>query len=307
MENTEYEQKGYLDCSYRLFHINDKSSIDTPYHYHSFDKIIFFIGGNAKYIIEGREYTLEPYDIVLVNRYDIHRAVAYPDSNYDRYILYIDHDFLMKYSSINTKSLAEDCSANSVTENYDNSFCLADCFNEAGRLKNNVIRFPAAISAGLLDRLRLLERDTAAEKSAYAGELVVKCDLVMLMVHINAACRQEKLAFHPEARYNSKIIDIIEYISENLKENLSIDDIADSFYISKYYMMRLFKADTGYSIHQYITEKRILLARDLILKGESATNACSDCGFNDYSSFCRAYKRQLGILPSEQCELLLSK
>ena len=64
-------------------------------------------------------------------------------------------------------------------------------------------------------------------------------------------------------------------------------------------MMRTFKNETGYSIHQYISEKRILLARSYIMGGMPATNACIECGFRDYSSFSRAFKNQLGIMPSE--------
>jgi AraC-like DNA-binding protein len=64
-------------------------------------------------------------------------------------------------------------------------------------------------------------------------------------------------------------------------------------------MMRIFKSETGYSVHRYISEKRILLARNLIMSGTPSTAACLECGFKDYSSFSRAFKNQLGILPSE--------
>ena len=84
-----------------------------------------------------------------------------------------------------------------------------------------------------------------------------------------------------------------------LGKDLSIDSIADRFYLSKYHMMRIFKSETGYSVHRYISEKRILLARNLIMSGMPSTTACLECGFKDYSSFSRAFKNQLGILPSE--------
>ena len=63
-------------------------------------------------------------------------------------------------------------------------------------------------------------------------------------------------------------------------------------------MMRKFKEETGYSMHQYILEKRILKARNLILTGVPATTASLECGFKDYSTFGRAYKKLLNQLPS---------
>ena len=107
------------------------------------------------------------------------------------------------------------------------------------------------------------------------------------------------LGFKPEARYNRKVIDLITYINENISSDLSIDLLADHFFLSKYHMMRIFKNETGYSIHQYISEKRILQAKTLIMSGVPATNACLECGFKDYSSFSRAFKNQMGMLPSE--------
>ena len=65
-------------------------------------------------------------------------------------------------------------------------------------------------------------------------------------------------------------------------------------------MMRKFKEETGYSMHQYILEKRILAAKNKILSGTPATIACMECGFKDYSTFSRAYKKLLNKLPSEE-------
>ncbi|MBP7348396.1 MAG: helix-turn-helix domain-containing protein [Butyrivibrio sp.] len=282
MQDGDYQQQGYLNRDFRFFHICDRKKIDFSYHYHEFDKIILFLRGNARYIIEGREYELKPYDFVLVNRYDIHKAVVDFTEDYERIILYIRHDFLTA------------CHAEG-----EHPYSLADCLEEARKRKMHVVRFPANISADLYNDLQLLDRDIAEEDRNYAGELLTRTDLIRFLIRLNAACMQGETAFHPEARYNRKIIDIIEYIMEHLGDDLSIDEIADRFYISKYHMMRIFKADTGYSIHQYISEKRILMARNLILEGMPATSASLESGFRDYSSFCRAFKKQLDILPSE--------
>ncbi len=273
----DYEQKGYLHEDFHYFHIKSNESIDIPYHYHDFHKLILILGGDVKYYIEGLEYELRPFDFVLVNRFLIHKPKCKDlsqNDKYDRVILYLRDDFLRKYS-------------------------LLDAFEKAKDLRSFVVRFPGEESAALFDALKLIEEDIIKEKSEYAGELISRIDVLRFLIAFNKACINEDFGFNPEAKYNRKIINIIEYINKNLGKDLSIELLADHFYMSKYHMMRVFKNETGYSIHKYITEKRILKARVCIMGGMPATSACIECGFNDYSSFSRAFKNQLGVLPSD--------
>ena len=273
----DYEQKGYLNEDFHFFHIKNNESFDIPFHYHDFHKLILILDGNVKYYIEGLEYDLMPFDFVLVNRFLIHRpeiSEGNTSKGYDRIILYLSDDFLKKYG-------------------------LLDSFDKAKELKSYVVRFPANISADIFNMFETVEADEKKQDSEYAGRLTTRIDLMKALISFNKACISEDFGFKPEARYNRKIIEIIEYIGNNLSKDLSIDLLADHFYMSKYHMMRTFKNETGYSIHQYISEKRILLARSYIMGGMPATNACIECGFRDYSSFSRAFKNQLGIMPSE--------
>ena len=277
MDTKDYEQKGYLNEDYKFFHICDSENIDIPFHYHDFDKLILILSGNVKYIIEGREYELLPFDFVLVNRFDIHRPVSLADDGkkkYDRIILYLNHDFLEKYG-------------------------LLDAFCKAKEMESCVVRFPADISTNIYDAFCKIEEDLKVEDREYAGKLSTGIDVLRALIEFNKACISEELGFTQEARYNRKVIDIIEYINKNLSKDLTIDRLADNFYMSKYHMMRVFKQETGYSVHQYVSEKRILFARTLIMSGTPATSACLEAGFNDYSSFSRAFKLQLGMLPSD--------
>lgn len=277
MDTKDYEQKGYLNEDYKFFHICDSENIDIPFHYHDFDKLILILNGNVKYIIEGREYELLPFDFVIVNRFDIHKPVYEASEGkheYDRIILYLNHDFLEKYG-------------------------LLDAFNKTKEIESYVVRFPANISTKIYDAFGKIEEDLKVEDKEYAGHLSTRIDVLSALIEFNKACISEELGFTQEARYNRKVIDIIEYINKNLSKDLTIERLSDHFYMSKYHMMRVFKQETGYSVHQYVSEKRILFARTLIMSGMPATSACLEAGFKDYSSFSRAFKLQLGMLPSE--------
>ena len=63
-------------------------------------------------------------------------------------------------------------------------------------------------------------------------------------------------------------------------------------------MMRRFRRETGYSIHGYVTEKRLLLAQRLLAQGASPSEVGAQVGYQDYSTFSRAYKKQFGRGPS---------
>ena len=96
--------------------------------------------------------------------------------------------------------------------------------------------------------------------------------------------------------------EIMDYLEGNLGEDVDMDALAERFYISKYHMMRLFRRETGTTIHLYITQKRLVKARELIDSGMRATEACYRCGWRSYSSFTRAYGKYFGTTPTGRAD-----
>ena len=93
---------------------------------------------------------------------------------------------------------------------------------------------------------------------------------------------------------------LLRYINQNLTADLSIETLARKYYLSKYHMMRKFKEETGFTMHSYIVNKRLLLARTLIAQGTPVLKAARMSGFTDYTTFSRAYKKQFGGPPSQE-------
>ena len=113
------------------------------------------------------------------------------------------------------------------------------------------------------------------------------------MIHLNRAAIKNRVEFLDTSLYNPKIVDLIQYINQHLTESLDVDFLSSRVYLSKYYMMRLFKAETGYTIGNYITYRRLLLARTLILDGMPITQACLASGFQDYSTFFTSLQNRI--------------
>lgn len=277
-----YEKSGYLHDRVRMFHLKDVSLEEVSLHYHDFDKIIVFWSGNVNYMIEGKSYLLQPGDIILVNRNDIHRPTIDFSLPYERSIFYISPDFLEEYKS----------------EEYDPHFC----FVRAAEEKSYCIRVPELLHTQLGQTLlRLLESRT---KEAYGSRLHTEILFLEFLIFLNRVSRKEEgnKNIRPAAVYNQKVEDLLSYINGHLFEPITIETLSEKFYISKYHMMRLFKNETGYTIHQYITQKRILLAKEKLLNGVPVTRAGLECGFQDYSTFLRAFQNYMKKTPTEFLE-----
>lgn len=271
-----YAKKGYLNSEFRLFHLTDKETKEIKTHYHDFDKITIFIKGKVSYMIEGRTYDLKPYDIVLVKQGDMHRLTVDNSEVYDRIIVYISPNFTNAYK----------------TDDYDLNFC----FQKAQSEHSNVLRIPSLKKSSLFGSIVRLENSFSDD--GYAAGLYRQVLFLEFMVHLNRAALKNRLEFI-DTENHSKVAGILQYINDNLTDELNIDHIANAFFVSKYYMMRQFKQETGYTLGNYISRKRLLLAKELILSGVPGTQACFDCGYKDYSTFSRAYRNLFGESPRE--------
>lgn len=271
-----YEKRGYLNSEFRLFHLTDKESGEIKPHYHDFDKITIFLKGRVSYMIEGRTYDLKPYDIVLVKHNDMHRLTVDNSKVYDRIIVYISPNFMNAYQ----------------TDTYDLNFC----FQKAQAEHSNVLRIPSLEKSSLFGSIVRLEKSFSDK--GYAAELYRQVLFLEFMIHLNRAALKNRLEFI-DTEHISKVAGILQYINDNLTDDLNIDHISSTFFVSKYYMMRQFKQETGYTLGNYISRKRLLLAKELILSGVPGTQACFDCGYKDYSTFSRAYRRLFGESPRD--------
>ncbi|WP_026507334.1 AraC family transcriptional regulator [Butyrivibrio sp. MC2013] len=286
---ADYEQRGYLNCDFKLFCLDENRALYTPWHYHDFDKIVFFLRGNASYSVEGRSYELRPYDLIIVPHHSIHRTFADDERNYERYVLYLRPDILSRLSSMELFEPDRD---------QEGGTDICDIFELPSEKKSNLVHFDAGGTALIMEDFTELKRLMEMDKGP-GSSIRIHMGLIKLMLDLSDLCAAQEDAFMEKAHYNRKIVDIIDHINDNLSGDLSIDSIADRFYISKYHMMRLFKAETGFSVHQYITQKRVLRARDLIVRGEGAMTAAMEAGFHDYSAFCSAFQKLTGKLPSD--------
>ncbi|GAA0077744.1 AraC family transcriptional regulator [Clostridium sp. CTA-5] len=279
MSNIHSNNKsGYLHSDFKLFHIKDKKNQEFEFHYHDFNKIIIFLSGKVTYLIEGKAYHLKPWDILLVNNHDVHRPIIDSSETYERIIIWANSNFIKNH-------------------NYENCD-LSECFKLANKKSFNLIRLEAKIQNNI--KLLIGSLESSLDSSEFGSKLLSNSLFIQLIIYLNRIYLGNMYINDNESlKYDKQIENILKYINNNLSKNLSIESISENFYISKYYLMHKFKKETGYTLHNYILQKRLLMVKDLIVNGEPIVKASIQCGFNDYSSFLRAFKKLFKKSPKD--------
>lgn len=267
-------KRGYLQENFRLFHLHSRGGAQVEYHYHEFCKVLLLVQGSGGYYVDGQRYLLQSGDIVLLDAHSIHRPELDADAAYERIILYISPGYLQQQSTAQ-------CSLQSVFSGE----------------KGHVLRLPEGRRQKIFRLAENLERDLTED--SFGREILSNASLLRLLVEIGRNREDtDSSGISPLLPRNERILEILRYIDDHLSEDLDTEVLAKAFFISKYHMMRLFRRETGTTVHLYITQKRLVKARELMDSGMRATEACYRCGWRSYSSFTRAYGKHLGTTPT---------
>lgn len=276
----EYRKIGYLHENFRIFHLADQFQKEFTYHYHDFNKILILLSGDITYTIEGRTYDLQPNDILFVKAGEVHKPVINGISPYERIVIYVSPDYLDSHQ----KGDAD----------------LSTCFHQAHVKQSHVLRMKSFSNSRLNNCMQRLEN--SLQDKSFANNLLHEVLFLEFMIELNRSCLCDDISYISNTSANKMVLTIIEYLNSHLTEDISIDILAKHFFLSRYYLMHTFKEETGYTIGNYITAKRLLLARELIASGKPITEVCYACGYKNYSTFSRAYKKSFGKAPREMVE-----
>lgn len=269
---AEYEKRGYLLENFRLFHLYSQPKARVDYHYHEFCKLLLLVSGRGGYVVDGQRYLLQPGDVILLGSRSVHRPELEEDSPYERIIIYISPEFLRQSST-------EDCD-------------LGELF-----VQGHILRLKESRRKKVFELAGALEKELSG--SGYGREILSNGALLRLLVELGRAKGQGGAQNPaPVTPKDTRVVEWMRYLDRHLSEDLDMDMLAERFFISKFHMMRLFRAETGFTIHTYLLQRRLLAARERMEGGMRATEACYRCGFRSYSSFTRAYSKHFGTTPT---------
>lgn len=271
-----YDADPYCRVHHTVGHA-EEYALMSQFHYDTSLILLLFLRGHGEIRIEGRLYTFGAGDMIILNPTELHRCTIADDEVFERISLHINENIIEGFGIQNSG--------------------LFRAFYERQRGVGNILR---------ADRLREIGGDrlmneilARASGNGRADPILLRCKVIELLAAISDAVDSREPTDESPRIENELILEILQYLNTHYSEDISLSDVADRFYHSKYHVCHLFREQVGITMHDYLALRRIHLVNDLIRRGDPVTDACFASGFKNYSNFFRLYKKHTGMTPQE--------
>lgn len=259
--NTFFEET--LTYNKIFFGYKKGKSLFSGNEIHPYHEILYYLDGDATFVSDKFNHRLTPGSLIIIPRESYHLFAVDNQENYTRFL--INFEDFPEISEI----------TNSVMSGI--------------RIIDNVNLHILTIFNRMCEIIKNNSNSAETKISLYGAFL-------MLLSEINM-CSHEP--FSPKLRERNHLITrCISYIDNNFKHNINTEIIAKEMNVSSSTLFQTFKKEMGISLHKYIVEKRLIYAHRLIMENQKATNVYLECGYNDYSSFYKAYLKMFRHPPS---------
>ena len=254
-----------------------EDALMSQFHYDTSLILLLFLRGRGEIRIEGRLYAFGAGDMVILNPSELHRCTISDGEIFERISLH-------------------------VSESITDGFGVADtglwgAFYGRERGVGNILRADRMREIGG-DRL-MREILAHASGGGRADPILLRCKVIELLAAISEAVDRGAPTDETPRIENALVLEILQYLNTHYSEDISLSDVADRFYHSKYHVCHLFREQVGVTIGDYLVLRRIHLVNDLIRRGDPVTDSCFAAGFKNYSNFFRLYKKHTGMTPQE--------
>ena len=246
----------------------------TPHRLHTHEtcELYYLVRGSGHYITEGSRYELKPGRIILMRPGEMHKAELTDEKAYENTVFHFSP---------------------SILDSFDPEHRLLAPFFDRPLGLNNV--YDRSALAGT-DIYSLLQKCRTKRPNDYDNRVHMTGILISILEQLKTLFDEKQ--YTVSSKSEDTIHSVITYVNQNLTHHLNPDRICQEFNISRAQLDRNFKNATGSTVWAYITAKRLLLAKSSKQEGMRATDVSSACGFQDYSTFYRAYAKHFGLTPS---------
>lgn len=251
----------------KMEHIeNDHQEMVFVPHCHDRYEVYCFLSGEVEFRVEGVFCALEPGSVLLVDRSRFHsaRIRGTTEQPYRRMVLHIDPALF-----------------------HPDEQVLLSLFHRPE------ILYPSVWQSGMGTRAAALERAASAPEPV--RDIAIRTGTIAFLLELFAMA---ETALAPQEE-QPQLREVVQYINAHLTEPLTLEGLAEQFYMSRNSLARGFKKAMGTTVPDYILYKRMALARVLLQSGHPVGVTARECGFSDYSTFYRCYRKVYGQNPSE--------
>lgn len=248
-----------------VFHhtVSIPRSDDFHRHMHNGYELLYFVEGDAEYIIESSVYKLHPGDMLFIPPRKFHYLLPLSETKYERFVIH----FSMS--------------------------CVPEILKNFVETSSSIYRIA---SGSHIERFFNTWADAEAMLSSLEMNEYIRSGLPHLLLFLKHLPSPSNV--HP-VRKDSTLESILQYIDAHPEERLTAESLSRIFYISSSWIVHSFKKNLGISLMQYIQKKRILYAEAMIYNGFSPTEVAKQCNYESYTTFYRQYKKILGVSPAD--------
>jgi AraC-like DNA-binding protein len=278
---TKFKRSQFMTKDdFELFYYADTNFKNVEPHVHDFYEYYFPLSSHISMEINSHTYPLSTRSVILIPPMVHHRAIVTdPSVSYKRYVLWISRKY-MEYLVSHSQDFA-----------YLNN--LADkgtyIFNYS---EDEIYTLHTLI-------LRLLHEMNSTRFGKDTFSQIELHELLMILARKEAEHTIVSGTARPNERDSDLIESITAYIDRNLTSDLSLKALSNHFFVSEDYISHLFSSRLHVSVHQYVLSMRLAHARTVIIGGRQINRVYLDCGFKDYSSFYKAFKKAFSVSPRE--------
>lgn len=263
-----------VHCAFRTYPISQPSL-----HSHLGYEWYLVLSGSGTFIAGDRVYTVRPGTLIIVKPMALHLPRSTPDEPFHRYVLTVERQIL------------EGLLTGGGLYGREARKWLPGPESESVLWQLNARQLLA-----LQDTMSRLEREIEERRECFA--LAVQSLLLQLFVGLGRLESEPVPAEHFSGDRKRLAEAILGYMTEHYREPVHTEDLCSRFHLSRSYLHRIFKQETGVSINEFLIAYRINKAKEL-LKGGSGPLAevAASVGFQDLSHFCHMFKRLSGVTP----------
>ncbi|WP_203249001.1 helix-turn-helix domain-containing protein [Sporosarcina beigongshangi] len=247
-------------------------------HRHDVLEVLVFLNGECEFFCEGKTYSLRRGDVVVIPPYAVHKATVKHMDSYERIIVSVSEhlmdDFLFSSPSMKENIVNQKTQSSHVLHLHEKK--LQDVHFLLNEINHKIINeeenFPFTINYQLFQALQILFDPTSSMPNLSNNN-----------------------------KLDQRFVSILEYIELHLTEpDLSLDKVSTHFHLNKYYFSHYFKKNMNLPFYRYVSLKRLSFAVTMIKQNQLPIEEVAlKCGFLDYSSFYRLFKKEYNLSPKK--------
>lgn len=267
----------YASPLFSIYHVRRSGvhNMDES-HYHPFYEIIYVRRGERRYFIEDSSYRIMPGSLIFLNENIVHRATSGSVPGHESYVVGFHKKlFGSEHQALLSGEGSPFLGKPPVLPLKDNDQLLMEALlhKMKNELMNKRAQFLACIQGLLLEMIVYALRQMEERAGSAAKR--------------DAACHK-------------KVTEIIRYLNQHYAEPLSLPLLAEHFQMNLYYLSRLFKKTTGFSLTEYISAIRIKEAQRLLSETPfKVTDIAYNVGFQNIAHFGKVFKAATGYTPRQ--------